>query len=352
MSVPKVLLLIVGGGVLGFVLSVSVGDRVAGRLSRVPLLKNYRIVSTQAPIVIQTTEEVRSRGDEDVLSALERSRQKVAAVLHRTEQGFVYAGGAVNLTSDGWFMTSKDLAEKNTESYIQLPDGNLRKVSRVYSDAASNVGFLQAEGKGSFSVAGFGDSTKLRSGERVLLVTAGLGADNPKSQVSFVSEKETQAKDAEAGYFNTRFSIQNIAGLFAGTAIVNMAGDFVGMWDGSKVVPASTMSKSSNLFISRKDVIARPVFGFAYYSYSSGEAESFGVTEGSVSVLRVAPNSPSSQAGLKVSDIISAVNGQKVVGGVEFDSLLLTAEPGKVMEFTIQRAGKELQLKVTPTAEL
>jgi aminopeptidase YwaD len=64
----------------------------------------------------------------------------------------------------------------------------------------------------------------------------------------------------------------------------------------------------------------------------------------------VAPGSPAEQAGLKAGDRIVAVMGQRIRNIEELTSLYDKMEPGKPVEFTIIREGKELKLQVTPAA--
>jgi aminopeptidase YwaD len=64
----------------------------------------------------------------------------------------------------------------------------------------------------------------------------------------------------------------------------------------------------------------------------------------------VVPGSPAEQAGLKAGDRIIAVMGQRVRNIEELTSLYDKMEPGKPVEFTIIREGKELKLQVTPAA--
>ncbi|MGQ9656928.1 MAG: M20/M25/M40 family metallo-hydrolase [Fimbriimonadales bacterium] len=64
----------------------------------------------------------------------------------------------------------------------------------------------------------------------------------------------------------------------------------------------------------------------------------------------VSPGSPAEQAGLKAGDRIVAVMGQQVKNIEELTSLYEKMEPGKPVEFTIVREGKELKVQVTPAA--
>lgn len=72
--------------------------------------------------------------------------------------------------------------------------------------------------------------------------------------------------------------------------------------------------------------------------------------ENGVVLEGVAPGSPAEQAGLKAGDRIVAVMGQQVKNIEELTSLYEKMEPGKPVEFTIVREGKELKVQVTPAA--
>ncbi|MCS7209261.1 MAG: M20/M25/M40 family metallo-hydrolase, partial [Fimbriimonadales bacterium] len=64
----------------------------------------------------------------------------------------------------------------------------------------------------------------------------------------------------------------------------------------------------------------------------------------------VTPGSPAEKAGLKAGDRIVAVMGQRVKNIEELTSLYEKMEPGKPVEVTIVRDGKEITLQVTPEA--
>ncbi|MCS6919021.1 MAG: M20/M25/M40 family metallo-hydrolase [Fimbriimonadales bacterium] len=64
----------------------------------------------------------------------------------------------------------------------------------------------------------------------------------------------------------------------------------------------------------------------------------------------VAPGSPAEKAGLKQGDRIVAAMGQRVKNIEELTALYEKMEPGKPVEFTIIREGRELKIQVTPEA--
>ncbi|MCX7992469.1 MAG: PDZ domain-containing protein [Fimbriimonadales bacterium] len=64
----------------------------------------------------------------------------------------------------------------------------------------------------------------------------------------------------------------------------------------------------------------------------------------------VAPGSPAEKAGLRAGDRVVAAMGQRVKNIEELTSLYEKMEPGKPVEFTIIREGKEIKVQVTPEA--
>jgi serine protease Do len=73
-------------------------------------------------------------------------------------------------------------------------------------------------------------------------------------------------------------------------------------------------------------------------------AETIGVKEG-VLVAQIAPGSPAERAGLKVGDIIVAVDGEKVREVRDLQFKIMKTPPGTEVTLTIIREGKEKTIK-------
>ena len=63
---------------------------------------------------------------------------------------------------------------------------------------------------------------------------------------------------------------------------------------------------------------------------------------------RSCPGSPAEQAGIKDSDIITAVNGQRLDAGHTLDDILVQTQPRRHVTVTVLRAGQSLDLKLDP----
>jgi serine protease Do len=94
-----------------------------------------------------------------------------------------------------------------------------------------------------------------------------------------------------------------------------------------------------------------------FVEFSTRSTLGLGTTPG-VFFTQVAPGSPAAQAGLEplrydatgkrvAGDIITAVNGQRVVNMSEFDGAIRRYQPGERVTLTVLRAGQVLEIKVT-----
>lgn len=338
--------LIVLGGLLGLALSVFIGDRLAGRLSSVPILRQYKLVTTQAPIVIRTTEEIRSRGDEDVISALEKSKRRVSAVLRKENNQLSVVGNSLNLSGDGLFLSALPEAVLKQELYVQLSDGNLRAVSKVEQDTASGLVFLTASGGGSVSPVSFATAGGVRPAERLLLLAGGKGEGMVSATVTFAFGPTVVLDDAEAGMFNQRLPVENGDSLKIGSAVVNMSGDVVGLATSRGVLPGEVLDVVTKKYLSEKS-LSRLAIGFAFHSVNGAEAKLFGLPQSALVVLRVLPDSPAGKAGLKPGDSVVAVDG-KTVSNTNADELFVSLTPSKTVELKVMRNKTEVKLNLTP----
>ncbi len=72
--------------------------------------------------------------------------------------------------------------------------------------------------------------------------------------------------------------------------------------------------------------------------------------EGGAFVTSVRAGSPAADAGLKVSDVITAFDGERVRGVRELERLVEETPPGRTVDVAVTRNGQRQTLKVTPAA--
>ncbi len=81
---------------------------------------------------------------------------------------------------------------------------------------------------------------------------------------------------------------------------------------------------------------ARPYLGIRYIARPRG-----------AEVQEVIPGSPAEEAGLKVGDLILAVDGRRVTGNRPLAQILASYRPGDRVTLTVERDGEELEIPVT-----
>lgn len=88
--------------------------------------------------------------------------------------------------------------------------------------------------------------------------------------------------------------------------------------------------------------------GIQYVTLNPQEAQERGIeqTEGAY-VIDLLPNSPAAKAGLRVNDIITAVNGEALDAERTLPERLAAYEPGDVVTLDVLRGGETLQIEVT-----
>jgi serine protease Do len=93
-----------------------------------------------------------------------------------------------------------------------------------------------------------------------------------------------------------------------------------------------------------KGRVVRGWLGVVIQEITPEIAETIGVKEG-ILISQVAPGSPAEKAGLKVGDIIVAVDGEKVREVRDLQFKIMKTPPGTEVTLTIIRRGKEQTIK-------
>jgi S1-C subfamily serine protease len=94
--------------------------------------------------------------------------------------------------------------------------------------------------------------------------------------------------------------------------------------------------------------VTRPYVGIESRSVTASYAAAYGLPRGDGVVLtRVLADTPAQRAGLRVDDIIFAVNDQAVRDGTEFQKALARYKPGETIALKLNRGGREMSVQVT-----
>lgn len=334
--------------VLSLFLNVLIGRWVAVRVSTLPLLNRLKLLSPQAPIVINTREQAQGGSYGDFRPAINSASPKLSLLLNFNNSQMSVLGGAVNMTSDGLFVTTKNVlgSQKPGTLWVKLYDGTKGKVTTAVVDPGSDLVILKT-GLTGVPVAELGAKEDLQAGQLVALIQPDLADfENSVSQTFISDAPKISLAEKDSDFFGPSFQLQNLVSQQAGQGAINSQGQVIGIWDGAKVIPADQIKITLNNFFNNSGQIIRPGFGFKYRAVGKTESGISGTAEGAL-VLSVVPGLPAQKAGLMASDLIITVNSKNLDSGASLSDMLQNAKPGDLVVLGVMRNKNELTLNLT-----
>ena len=218
------------------------------------------------------------------------------------------------------------ISDAGVSVQIQTHDGKEYDATIVGFDTKTDIGVLRVEKTG-FKAATFGNSDKLNVGQKVYAI------GNPGGTVFFGSftngiisaidrpvASATSAYDLPCIQHNAAINPGN-----SGGALINEYGQVIGL-NSSKItdteyegmgfsVPSNTMLKIYEDIVKNGYVTNRPMLGISYYTVAndytySAIAWKNNLPYGSIVIAAMTDDSDLAKQGIKVGDIITAVNGE------------------------------------------
>jgi periplasmic serine protease, Do/DeqQ family len=222
----------------------------------------------------------------------------------------------------------------------------------VGGDPKTDVAVVEVDAKGIENpegrVAKLGDSDKLKVGQLVIAI------GNPYGLERTVTFGVISALRRSIGITQYESFIQTDAPINPGNSggpLINIRGEVIGIntaivaeGQGLGFAIPINLAKWVADQLMAKGRVVRGWLGVVIQEITPEIAETIGVKEG-ILVAQVAPGSPAEKAGLKVGDIIVAVDGEKVREVRELQFRIMKTPPGTEITLTIIRGGKEQTIK-------
>ena len=229
-------------------------------------------------------------------------------------------------------------------------------------DVAEDLAVLKVNTTQELKVAEFGESDDLKVGELVVAIGNPLGFDLFGSVttgiVSALNRKMTINE-------HTMKLIQTDTAINAGNSggpLINSYGHVIGI-NSSKIssnyysgeasveglcfaIPMSHAKDIINQLINKGYVAGKPFIGISTRDISEETSETYGIPVGP-QVREVIKDSPAEKAGLKVYDIIIAINGEKVTTYAELAEVKDQYKAGDTITLTVNRSGQDINIDVT-----
>jgi S1-C subfamily serine protease len=317
----------------GWLFNFFAGNYFLAKFSTWPALNRWKILSPQAPIVIN---------NHDIKS-------KIGSIALVNGTSAVFTGTAINLTSDGSFVTAAGSFKNKAVGtyYVILDDGTSGKITQQTSDSATSLIFFKAA-LSSVPVVNLAASGDVSVGDRILFVQDSLQkfyAKTLSASVEF-SQKDVEGQIFLSDYPGRSFGAAANGSLVPGEALVNTNGDITGIWNGSGIVSSDVLKQAMALYFNNSQKIQRPSFGFSYSIVTQSDSGLTGLPEGAV-VKTVDVGSSARAAGLTIGDVITSVGNQTVSESSPLEEILQQYKPGEQISLTVNRKNQTVNLNLT-----
>jgi Do/DeqQ family serine protease len=266
-------------------------------------------------------------------------------------------GSGVMVDPSGLVVTNNHVIEGADQVKVSLSDKREFEAEIVLKDSRTDLAVLRLkDAKEKFPTLDFANSDELLVGDVVLAIGNPFGVGQTVTHGIISALARTQV-----GITDYQFFIQTDAAINPGNsggALVDMTGRLVGIntaifsrSGGSQgigfAIPANMVRVVVASAKGGGKAVKRPWLGARLQTVTPEIAETLGLKlPNGALVASVTPNSPASRAGLKLSDLIVAIDGQSIEDLNAFDYRFATRPLGGTAQLDIQRNGKPVKLTV------
>ena len=266
-------------------------------------------------------------------------------------------GSGVMVDPSGLVVTNVHVIEGADQVKVSLSDKREFEAEIILKDSRSDLAVLKLKDvHEKFPTLDFANSDELMVGDVVLAIGNPFGVGQTVTHGIISALARTQV-----GITDYQFFIQTDAAINPGNsggALVDMTGRLVGIntaiysrSGGSQgigfAIPANMVRVVVASAKSGGKAVKRPWLGAKLQAVTPEIAESLGLhSPTGALVASVVANSPAARAGLKSSDLITAVDGQPVEDPNAFDYRFATHPLGGTSQVDLQRGGKPFRVNI------
>jgi serine protease Do/serine protease DegQ len=262
--------------------------------------------------------------------------------------------GVIIDAARGFVLTNQHVIRNAEQVMVTLKDRRQFQAKIVGADPGTDVAVLQIAAR-DLTALRFGDSDQLNVGDYVLAVgnpfgigqtvTSGIVSALGRSGLSPEGYEDFIQTDASINPGNSGGALVNLRGELIGinTAIIGPSGGNVGI---GFAVPAN-MARAVLSQILQYGEVRRGRLGIEMLDLSPEIAKKLGVTTlDGVVIAAVVAGSPAEKAGLRVRDIVVAINGRPIHSAAELRARLGLTAIGEEIELRLIRGGEARTLRI------
>jgi serine protease Do len=268
-------------------------------------------------------------------------------------------GSGIIISPDGYIVTNDHVVDGATSIKVTLNDRRILSAKVVGADKLTDLAVLKVNASNLPTIV-WGDSTKLEPGQTVLAFGSPFGYFQfsvTRGIVSAVNRPNPYSDDARkpGGYIQTDAAINpgnsggplvNAHGELVGinTFIISNSGSFAGA---GFAIPSQIVRATTEQLI-KSGKVEHGYLGIGMNDVTPDNAHFFNLQDATGAIVsQVTPDSPASHGGLHTGDVISQLNGQKILNGSALQVAVSEMAPGTKIALGIIRDAKPLTLSLT-----
>jgi Do/DeqQ family serine protease len=321
------------------------------------------VVEKTSPAVVRIEAETKSRrtqqepqtspfGGDDFFRQFPMPKQNPQP---RIERGL---GSGVIVSADGTILTNAHVIDGAEKITVLLNDNKTFDAKLIGADKPSDLAVLKIEAQ-NMPFLNLGNSDTVRIGDIVLAignplgigqtVTAGIiSAKGRRTGLSDGSFEDFLQTDAPINRGNSGGALVNLSGELIGINSQILAGGPSGGNIGIGFSIPSNMAKSVMEQLLRDGRVRRGMLGIGIQNLNEDTAQALGLKDTSgVLVSNVRKGSAAEKAGFKRTDVIIAINGEKIEDSNVLRNKVAGTLPGTEIRVTVLREGSQQELTAT-----
>jgi len=266
-------------------------------------------------------------------------------------------GSGVIVSPDGYIITNNHVVDGATEVKVELSDKEKYSAKIVGTDKYTDVAVLKIDKTG-LPTLPFADSGKVQVGDVVLAIGEpfGLGGTVTMGIVSAKSRslggqierfEDFIQTDAAINHGNSGGALIDTHGELVGINTAILSGDGGGSEGIGFAIPAN-LARNVMDGILKNGKVTHGFMGIVPQELTPEMAKQFNMTDGhGVLIAQVSPDTPASKAGLKVGDVITAINGNGIEDVNSFRLTVAGFASNTTVHLKVIREGKTTEVPVT-----
>jgi len=336
-----------------------IGGVIAGRIDDTASTANDETYTqVTAPPVVSAEESTEITGVAQVAARLANSIVTISSEVDSAVSSGEATGTGVVVTSDGEILTNAHVVEGATEVRVRFAGDTEPVIARVLAaDSGNDLALLKVSAT-NLVAATFAKPGSVRVGDQVVAIGYALALDGGPSVTTGIVSALKRTIFTESGALNSL--IQTDAAISSGNSggpLANMRGEVIGI--NTAVARGDSNSSANNIgFAISVDEALAVLTQLREQAAGTTRDEGFlGVslnerTDGGVGsiIATVQPGSPAEKAGIRVDDIVLAVDGEPVNGQAGLVAAIRDRNPGDTISIDLVRDGERVAITATLVA--